>query len=162
MVYSWQCFVYVTIFITHQQMWVTDENNRRIIGMLGRIIGEIFKNCNMQNERHIRLRPTNNLLRTTCTIVHYKCMYSAIFTCTILTQWKSIIIYMYNIIVTKLSSSHVETILWSSLSQLHIILCTLYDFLYCIPYCIVSSIVYLLASTLRKYPPSEVYIINEN
>ena len=37
--------VYVTIFVTHQQMWVTDENNRRIIDMLGRIIGEIFKNC---------------------------------------------------------------------------------------------------------------------
>ena len=42
------CFVYVTIFITHQQMWVTDENNRRIIGMLGRIIGEIFKNCRIE------------------------------------------------------------------------------------------------------------------
>ena len=24
-------------------MWVTDENNRRIIGMLGRIIGKIFQ-----------------------------------------------------------------------------------------------------------------------
>ena len=27
----------------HQQIWVADENNRRIIGTLGRIIGEIFK-----------------------------------------------------------------------------------------------------------------------
>ena len=45
---SWHCFVYVTIFIMHQQMWVTDENNRRIIGMLGRIIGEIFKNCRIE------------------------------------------------------------------------------------------------------------------
>ena len=25
-------------------MWATDENNRRIIGMIGRIIGENFKN----------------------------------------------------------------------------------------------------------------------
>ena len=28
----------------HYAMWITNENNRRIIGMLGRIIGEIFKN----------------------------------------------------------------------------------------------------------------------
>ena len=36
--------MYVTIFIMHQQMWDTDENNRRIIGILWRIIGGIFKN----------------------------------------------------------------------------------------------------------------------
>ena len=35
-------FVDVTIFI--MAMCITNENNRRIIGILGRIIGEIFKN----------------------------------------------------------------------------------------------------------------------
>ena len=36
--------MYMTIFITNQQMWVTDENNRRIIiGMFERIIGENFQ-----------------------------------------------------------------------------------------------------------------------
>ena len=39
-------------------MWVTDENNRRIIGMLGRIIGEIFKNCRIEYEKYVRLRPS--------------------------------------------------------------------------------------------------------
>ena len=41
-------FMDVTIFI--MAMWITNasENNRRIIGMLGRIIGEIFKNCRIE------------------------------------------------------------------------------------------------------------------
>ena len=32
------CFMYMTIFITNQQMWVTDENNRGIFQELQNII----------------------------------------------------------------------------------------------------------------------------
>ena len=47
-------------------MWVTDENNRRIIGMLRRIIGEIFKNYRIRiigkiKSIIIRLRPSPEL-----------------------------------------------------------------------------------------------------
>ena len=34
-------------------MWITNENNRRIIRMLGRNIGEIFKNCRIGKIKRI-------------------------------------------------------------------------------------------------------------